>query len=130
LVCFNQKKNRGFWKLVTIDIIKKEGKLMKKLILIIVIMLAVLAPAVGSFAAHWGGHGHWGGGIYVGPGFYPYAYPYPYPYYYPYPAYSYPYPAQCETRCTKRVVPTCSTNVQGERICRDEVVRTCRKYCY
>jgi hypothetical protein len=106
---------------------------MKKLVLIIGIMLVVLAPAASSFAGHWGGHGYghggfWGGGIYIGPGIYPYAYPYPY--YYPYPAYSYPYPAACETRCYKRVVPTCGTNAQGERICRDEVVRTCKKYCY
>jgi hypothetical protein len=103
---------------------------MKKTALIIGIVMVLLVPAVISYAGHWHGHGGWGwgGGIYIGPGYYPgpYYYPYAQPYYYPYPA----YPANCETRCYKQVVPTCSTDENGQRTCRDEVVRSCRKYCY
>jgi hypothetical protein len=111
---------------------------MKRLAIIIGIAMVLLVPATMSFA--WHGHGGWGwgGGIYIGPGYYPGPYSYPYPYYYPYGGYGYPgygspaygYPsANCETRCYRRVVPTCRTNAAGERVCRDEVIRDCRRYC-
>lgn len=106
---------------------------MKRTALIIGIMMLLILPATMSYAGHGHGGGHWGGGfgVYVGPGYYPG--PYYSPYYYPYPAYPYPaygYPAGCQTRCYKKVVPTCSTDEYGQRTCRDEVVRTCKKYCY
>jgi len=91
----------------------------------------------GYYGGHGGYYGHrghgywrggwgwgWGGGVYVGPGAY-------WPYY-SYPAY-YDYPVACETRCYKSVVPnyqSCVKNVNGEETCADQVVRTCRRYCY
>jgi len=112
---------------------------MKKIMILAAALLIVLLAAGVSFAGphgghhggghhgggHWhGGFGFWGGGLYIGaPGIYVGGYPYYSPYYYT-------YPAACTTRCYRQVVPTCSTNIEGEQTCTNQVVRTCRRYCY
>jgi hypothetical protein len=63
-----------------------------------------------------GGHGFWRGGVYIGaPAVY---------------VGGYAYSAACATRCYDRVVSTCSTTIEGGQVCADQVVRTCRNYCY
>lgn len=63
------------------------------------------------------GHGHGGWGVVVIPA------PIPiFPQYAPAP--------DCENHCYERVVPTCRRDAWGDRWCRDEVIRDCRRVCY
>jgi hypothetical protein len=101
---------------------------MKKAGLFIAAVLVVVLAAGSGFAApahpgHGGHHGYYHGGF----GFYGgrigigIASP---------AIYAGAYPAACGTRCYDRVVPTCGSNIEGEQVCSNTIVRTCGRYCY